>query len=51
MQHLINETRKVVVDEFGRTLIWRTWDLDNEGFHASNAVYDGILAGIENRRD
>jgi hypothetical protein len=35
MQRLINETRKVVVDEFGRKLVWRTWDLGNYGFHAN----------------
>lgn len=49
MQRLIQETRKVVVDEFGRTLIWRTWDLGNDGFHANPAVYDRVLAGVTNR--
>ncbi|MBI4874521.1 MAG: hypothetical protein HY822_07805, partial [Acidobacteria bacterium] len=42
MQRLINETRKVVVDEFQRTLIWRTWDLGNHGFHARPEVYDRV---------
>ncbi len=50
MQRLIEETRKVVVDEFGRTLIWRTWDLSNEGFHANPKVYDRVLAGLPDRR-
>jgi hypothetical protein len=50
MQRLINETRKVVVDEFGRKLIWRTWDLGAHGFHANPAVYDRIVAGIPNRK-
>jgi hypothetical protein len=48
MQRLIEETRKVVVDEFGRTLIWRTWDLGNDGFHANPKVYDHVLAGLTN---
>ena len=50
MQRLINETRRVVVDEFGRRLIWRTWDLGNSGFHANLAVYDGVLAGVKERK-
>lgn len=50
MQRLMEETRRVVVDEFGRTLIWRTWDLGNHGFHASPEVYDRILAGVGNRK-
>lgn len=50
MQRLIEETRKIVVDEFGRTLIWRTWDLGNDGFHASPTVYDRVLAGLTNRQ-
>lgn len=50
MQRLIEETRKVVVDECGRTLIWRTWDLGNNGFHADPAVYDRILAGVHERQ-
>jgi hypothetical protein len=50
MQRLINETRKLVVDEFGRKLIWRTWDLGNDGFHADAAVYDRILAGVTERK-
>ncbi len=49
MQRLINETRQLVVDEAGRKLIWRTWDLGNEGFHANTNVYDRILAGVTNR--
>jgi hypothetical protein len=49
MQRLIEETRKIVVDEFGRTLIWRTWDLSNDGFHANPKVYDRVLAGVTNR--
>ena len=49
MTRLIEETRKVVVDEFGRTLIWRTWDLGNDGFHANPKVYDRVLAGLTNR--
>ena len=49
MQRLINETRRLVVDEAGRQLIWRTWDLGNDGFHASTNVYDRILAGVTNR--
>ena len=49
MCRLIEETRKVVVDEFGRKLIWRTWDLGNEGFHANPKVYDRILAGLPKR--
>ncbi len=50
MRRLINETRKVVVDEFGRKLIWRTWDLGNYGFHASTDVYDRVLAGVRERK-
>ena len=50
MRRLIEETRKVVVDEFGRTLIWRTWDLGNDSFHANTNVYDRVLAGIPDRR-
>lgn len=50
MQRLIEETRKIVVDEFGRTLVWRTWDLGNEGFHANPAVYDRVLRGLPNRK-
>ncbi len=50
MRRLIEETRKVVVDEFGRTLIWRTWDLGNDGFHANPAVYDRILQGLPSRK-
>jgi hypothetical protein len=49
MCRLIEETRKVVVDEFGRKLIWRTWDLGNDGFHANPKVYDRILAGLPER--
>jgi hypothetical protein len=49
MQRLINETRRLVVDEAGRKLIWRTWDLGNEGFHANTNVYDRIFAGVTNR--
>ena len=49
MAQLIEETRKVVVDEFGRKLIWRTWDLGNDGFHANPKVYDRVLAGVKNR--
>ena len=48
MQRLIEETRKIVVDEFGRTLIWRTWDLGNEGFHANSKVYDRVMASVTN---
>jgi hypothetical protein len=50
MQRLIEETRRVVVDECGCTLIWRTWDLGNDGFHANPAVYDRILEGVQDRR-
>lgn len=50
MQRLIHETRRIVVDEFGRQLIWRTWDLGNHGFHASTEVYDRVLAGISERK-
>ncbi len=46
MTRLIEETRRIVVNEFGRTLIWRTWDLGNDGFHANPAVYDRVLAGL-----
>jgi hypothetical protein len=49
MQRLINETRKVVVDECGRKLIWRTWDLGNGGFHSSVDLYDKVLAGVKER--
>ena len=49
MQRLINETRAIVVDECGRKLIWRTWDLGNDGFHASAPLYDRILAGVTRR--
>jgi hypothetical protein len=49
MRRLIEETRKVVVDEFGRKLIWRTWDLGNSGFHANPEVYDRILDGLADR--
>src|ERR1035438_1125685 len=50
MTRLIEETRKIVVDEFGRTLIWRTWDLGNDGFHANPTVYDHVLAGLPERK-
>ncbi|MEK7404604.1 MAG: hypothetical protein AAB225_05805 [Acidobacteriota bacterium] len=50
MRRLIEETRRVVVDEFGRTLIWRTWDLGNYGFHASTPVYDRIIGSLPNRK-
>jgi hypothetical protein len=50
MQRLINETRRVVVDEFNRRLIWRTWDLGNSGFHANVEVYDKVLAGVKERK-
>ena len=50
MARLINETRKVVVDECGRMLIWRTWDLGNDGFHANPQVYDRVLAGVTGRK-
>jgi hypothetical protein len=50
MTRLIEETRRVVVDECGRTLIWRTWDLGNDKFHANTNVYDRILAGVMNRK-
>ncbi len=50
MQRLINETRRVVVDEFGRRLIWRTWDLGNAGFHANVEAYDKVLAGVKERK-
>lgn len=49
MQRLIEETRRVVVDDFGRVLIWRTWDLGNDGFHANPNVYDRVLAGVADR--
>lgn len=49
MQRLIRETRRIVVDEFGRKLIWRTWDMGNYGFHANPAVYDRVLAGVNER--
>lgn len=50
MRRLIEETRKVVVDEFGKKLIWRTWSLGNHGFHSSPEVYDRVLAGVKNRQ-
>ena len=50
MQRLINETRKVVVDECGRKLIWRTWDLGNDGFHANPKVYDRVMSGVTEHR-
>ena len=50
MQRLINETRQVVVDECGRKLIWRTWDLGNDGFHPNPAVYDRVLSGVPDHR-
>ena len=50
MAQLIEETRKVVVDEMGRKLIWRTWDLGNDGFHASPKVYDRVLVGVKDRK-
>ena len=50
MTRLIEETRKIVVDEFGRKLIWRTWDLGNDGFHANPKVYDRVLAGLPERK-
>jgi hypothetical protein len=50
LQRLIEETRKVVVDEFGKKLIWRTWSLGNYGFHSSPKVYDRVLAGVKNRQ-
>jgi hypothetical protein len=50
MQRLIEETRKIVMDEFGRTLIWRTWDLGNNGFHTDARVYDRVLQGLPNRK-
>lgn len=49
MQRLIDETRRIVVDEFHRKLIWRSWDLGNFGFHANPAVYDRVFSGIRNR--
>ncbi|MBP5320243.1 MAG: hypothetical protein J6334_04585 [Kiritimatiellae bacterium] len=49
MARLINETRKLVVDEGNRTLIWRTWDLGSDGFHANPEVYDKVFAGVTNR--
>lgn len=49
MARLINETRRLVVDEFGRMLVWRTWDLGNEGFHANTNVYDRVMSGVTNR--
>ena len=49
MQRLINETRAIVVDEFHRQLIWRTWDLGNYGLHANPEVYDRVLAGVRER--
>ncbi len=49
MQRLIDETRRIVVDEFHRKLIWRTWDLGNYGFHASPTVYDRVFSGIRRR--
>lgn len=49
MQRLIEETRKVVVDEFGKKLIWRAWSLGNDGFHSSPTVYERVLAGVKNR--
>ncbi len=50
MQRLIAETRRIVVDEFGRQLIWRTWDLGNNGFHGDVNVYEKILAGVKERK-
>jgi hypothetical protein len=50
MQQLIAEARKIVVDEFGRTLIWRTWDLGGNGFHADPKVYDRVLQRLPNRK-
>ncbi len=49
MTRLIEESRKVVVDECGRRLIWRTWDLGNDGFHANPKVYDRVLAALPSR--
>jgi hypothetical protein len=49
MQRLIEETRKIVVDEFGRTLIWRTWDLGKKGFHADPKTFDRVLQGLPSR--
>ena len=50
MCRLIEETRRVVVDEFKRKLIWRTWDLGNNGFHANPKVYDRVLEGLPERK-
>jgi hypothetical protein len=50
MARMIEETRKIVVDEFGRQLIWRTWDLGNDGFHANTNVYDRVLADLPARK-
>ncbi|HEY3762381.1 MAG TPA: hypothetical protein VGN23_11605, partial [Verrucomicrobiae bacterium] len=50
MQRFIEETRKIVVEEFGRTLIWRTWDLGDDGFHANPVIYDRIVQGLPNRK-
>ena len=49
MARFINETRNLVVDEGKRTLIWRTWDGGNHGFHADPEVYDRVIAGVTNR--
>lgn len=49
MARIIEETRRVVVDEFHRTLVWRTWDLGNEGLHANPEVYDRVMSQVKNR--
>ena len=50
MARIIEETRRLVVDEGGRTLIWRTWDLGNDGFHANPDTFDRVTSKLKSRR-
>ena len=50
MARTIEETRRLVVDESGRTLIWRTWDTGNEGFHANPDTFDRVMSKVKNHK-
>ena len=50
MARIIEETRRLVADEAGLTLIWRTWDCGNDGFHANPDTFDRVMAKVRNRK-
>lgn len=50
MARIIEETRALVVDEGGRRLVWRTWDLGNDGFHANPDTFDRVMLRVKNRK-